>query len=251
MSTVPAQIQHPPAPAFVPSEAEPDYNKFVTEDDKPVDSIYSERQHRLLTDSLCASWQAPGGRPHLAATDVGLFFAVNEPPVAPDVMVSMGVKPPLDPMLKKHRSYYVWLYGKSPDMTLEVVSNLEGGELTDKMEKYARIGVIYYVVWDPQCLLSKTPLQCFVLNGGRYVPCEPWFPQMELGVTTWDGEYDGMSDLWLRFCDRAGQPLPTGVERAKAAEQIAKAAEQTAKAAEQRAADLAAKLRAAGIDPDA
>jgi hypothetical protein len=236
MSTIPAHGQSPITPSFVPAEIELDYDKFITEDDKPVDSIYAERQHRLLVDSLFASWQAPGGRPHLAATDVGLVYAVNEPAVAPDVMISMGVKPPIDGKPKKFRSYFVWLYGKSPKMTLEVVSNLEGGELTSKMEKYARIGVIYYVVWDPECWLSKTPLQCFVLNGGKYVPCEPWFPLMELGVTTWDGDYDGFPDHWLRFCDRAGRPFPTGIERARIAEQ--------------HAAQLAAKLRAAGIDPD-
>ncbi len=244
MSTLPTHIQPPPTPPFVPAEVEPDYDKFITEDDKPVDSIYSERQHRLLTDSLHASWQAPGGRPHLAWTDVGLFYAVDEPPVAPDVMVSMGVLPRADLASKKGRSYYVWLYGKSPDMTIEVVSNDEGSELTDKVEKYARIGVIYYVVWDPEGWLSDTPLQCFVLNGGKYVRSEPWFPLMELGVTTWDGEYDGYVRHWLRFCDRSGRVLPTGLERALAAEQVAKDAMQ-------RAADLAAKLRAAGIDPDA
>src|SRR5580658_9240118 len=65
-----------------------------------------------------------------------------------------------------------------------------------------------------------------VLNGGKYVSCEPWFPLMELGVTTWDGDYDGYPGQWLRFCDRSGRPLPTGIERAETAEQAVKAAEQ-------------------------
>jgi len=75
-----------------------------------------------------------------------------------------------------------------------------------------------------------------VLNGGIYAPCEPWFPKMELGVATWDGEYDGMPGHWLRWCDQEGKILPTGLERATAGEQ--------------RAAILAEKLRTLGIDPD-
>lgn len=236
MSIISTNAEVNPSSPFVPAEAEPDYDSLITEDDKPGDSIYSERQHRLLTDSLSASWHPPNGQPHLAVTDVGLFYAVNEPPLVPDVMVSVGVSPPVDPKPKKNRSYFVWLYGKSPDMTLEVVSNLEGGELTDKMDKYARIGVTYYVVWDPQCLLSKTPLHCYVLNGGVYEKSEPWFPLMKLGVTTWEGEYDGMPGHWLRWCDQQGKVLPTGIERATAGEQ--------------KAAKLAEKLRAMGIDPD-
>jgi Uma2 family endonuclease len=238
-----AQSQAASVPPFALAEVEPDYDRFITEDEKPVDSIYSERQHRLLTDALCASWSAPQGQPHLAATDVGLFYSVHEPAIAPDVMLSTGVAPPSEWTGKKNRSYFTWLMGKCPDLTVEVVSNQEGGELTEKKGKYAHIGIPYYVVWDPALLLSKTPLSCFVLKGKKYDPCEPWFPDLELGVTEWDGEYDGMTCRWLRFCDQAGHVLPTGIERAKIAEQ-------RAESAEQRAALLAEKLRALGVEPD-
>ncbi len=62
-----------PADSNAPLDVEIDYDKFITEDDAPVDSIYAERQHRLLLDSLAASWSAPGGQPHVAFTDVGVF----------------------------------------------------------------------------------------------------------------------------------------------------------------------------------
>jgi Putative restriction endonuclease len=138
---------------------------------------------------------------------------------------------------KENRSYFIWRFGKPPDGIVEVVSNLEGGELTTKFERYARIRVPYYIVWDPYCFLAKQTLHCFELNGTKYTPCDPWFPDLELGVTTWTGEYDGVSGIWLRWCDQQGKVLPTGMERAAAAEH--------------RAALLAQKLRAAGIDPDA
>ena len=73
----------------------------------------------------------------------------------------------------------------------------------------------------------------------RFVPCERWFPDLELGVTTWDGEYDGISGRWLRWCDQQGELLATGIERGIQAD-----------LASQRAAKLADKLRELGIDPD-
>jgi hypothetical protein len=94
MSIIPANQDSAQLPLFAPPESLPDYDSLITEDDKAVDSIYAERQHRLLTDSLAASWQPPGGRPHFAATDVGLFFGDKEPPLVPDVMVSLDVSAP-------------------------------------------------------------------------------------------------------------------------------------------------------------
>ena len=239
MSTVPAQIPSLPASPYLAPEDEIDYDELITEDDTPVDSWYSERQHRLLTDALHVSWKTPGGRPHLAATDVGLFFAVNQPPLSPDVMVSLDVTAPANPLEKPNHSYYIWKFGKPPDAIVEVVSNREGGELTTKLAAYARIHIPFYIVWDPYGHLGDQALHCFRLDGMRFVPCEPWFPDLELGVTTWDGEYDGFSGRWLRWCDQQGELLATGIERAVEAD-----------IAVQRAAKLAQKLRELGIDPD-
>lgn len=216
---------------FFGPECIPDYDKLVTEDEKPVDNLYSERQHLLLTQSLIDSWPGPGeGRPRYIATNVGLFYAVNEPPFAPDVMVSVDVTaPPGDPSLKENRSYFIWKMGKAPEAVVEVVSNVMGGELTTKLKGYARFGVLYYIVWDPFQFLGEKKLHCFVLERGKYVHCEPWFPVLELGVTTWDGVYGDMNAVFLRWCDQQGRVVPTGAERAE---------------------KLAAKLRAMGIDPD-
>ena len=38
---------------------EPDISGIITEDDEPVDNIFSEKQQRLLTESLNSSWR-PG-----------------------------------------------------------------------------------------------------------------------------------------------------------------------------------------------
>src|SRR5713101_1725541 len=45
----------------------PNLDELITEDDVPVDSIFAEKQQRLLTEPLYSSWPGPGvGRCFLA-----------------------------------------------------------------------------------------------------------------------------------------------------------------------------------------
>lgn len=44
---------------------------------------------------------------------------------------------------KRQRSYFVWEFGKAPELALEIVSNREGDELGRKRYLYARIEVLY------------------------------------------------------------------------------------------------------------
>ena len=123
---------------------------MVTEDDTPVDNWFSEKQRRLLVDPLYASWQGPGeGRPFVAASDVGVFRSPLEPPLVPDAFVSLDVLHPQDWWEKPNRVYAIWQYMKPPDIVIEVVSNREGGETGEKMDRYASFGVPCYVVFDP------------------------------------------------------------------------------------------------------
>jgi hypothetical protein len=95
-----------------------------------------------------------------------------------------------------------------------------------------------YIVYDPGQQTGGEPLRVYALERGRLVRTdETWFDDIGLGVTLWRGEYQGCEDTWLRWCNRDGAVIPTGEERAE-----------TERA---RAERLAAKLRAAGIDPDA
>ena len=134
--------------AFGPLSPEqwPQVDHLVTEDDTPVDNIYFEEQQRLLTESLYASWQ---GQRFLALANVGLFYSITEPPLVPDVLLSLDVQAPDDLWKKSHRSYFVWVYGKPPDVVIEVVSNRKSGEADSKLRGYARLGIAYYAIADP------------------------------------------------------------------------------------------------------
>ncbi len=226
--TAPSPVMLTPSPA---SSIFPDVEKLVTEDDTPVDNIASAKQQRLLVETLYSSWGRPAGSGlFLADANVGLFFARHEPPLVPDVFLRLDVQPPEEWWSKEHCSYFFWEYGGPPDLVVEIVSNTEGGEDTRKLRDYARIKVQYYVIYDPSHQLGEETLRAFELRGRAYAPIDPdWLPDIELGLTLWQGTFEGSSAEWLRWRDRSGQVIPTGAERAER---------------------LAARLRALGVDPD-
>jgi Uma2 family endonuclease len=219
-----------PAPPIIPC-----LDSIITEDDTPVDNVFSEKQQRLLTEPLFSSWDA--GRKFVAMANVGLFYTVRQPPLVPDALLSLDVQVPDDMLAKEHRSYFVWEYGKAPEAVVEIVSNTEGGETTQKMVKYAQIGIVYYAIYDPALNVQSDPLRVFVLREGSYAPCSPeWLPVLGLGLTLWQGQFENCEAEWLRWCDRQGRVIPTGAESAEH-ERV-------------RADRLAARLRELGVNPD-
>jgi Uma2 family endonuclease len=214
-----------------------DYDQFVTEDDAPVDNFFSEKQQRLLTEPLYSARMAERlGRPLLAAANVGVFYGEGQPAIVPDALVSLDVELAADLWPKPNRSYFIWRFGKPPDAVVEIVSNREGGELARKRERYAQLGVAYYVVFDPQRLLGEEILQCYELRGRTYAPCAGgWLEDIGLGVRLWEGEYEGVRTVWLRWCDREGNVIPTGAELAEAERQRAEEEQRRAEAERARA----------------
>ena len=220
----------------LPPEARPRHDHLITEDDAPVDNWFAAAQYRLLVEPLYASWSGPpteDGK-FIVDANVGLFNTDKEPkpPVVPDVMLALGVEFPEDLQQKEHRSYFIWLFGKPPDVVVELVSNTTGGEDTWKPKHYAKIKVPYYIIFDPWEYLKKGVLRVGELARGKYKAMrEPyWLPDVGLGLKLWEGAYDGRKAAWLRWSDRNGKLIPTGQEKAER---------------------LAAKLRELGVDPEA
>src|SRR5205823_5470084 len=136
--------------------------------------------------------------------NVGLFAEDKNPAFVPDFLLSLDVRPVEGNIRdKENHSYYVWLFGKPPDLILEIVSDRRGGEATHTMRAYARMGVPFYVIYDPDNHLSHDVLRAFGLNRGKYEPIDPtWFPELRLGLKFWDGEFQGYRSTWLRWCDK-------------------------------------------------
>jgi Uma2 family endonuclease len=260
-----------------------DLTNIEIEDGLPVDNILSEKEMRLLTESLYTSWRplkAGEPRPFAALSNVGLFSIYGEPPIVPDVMVSLDVVLSPETHEKEDLSYFLWVVGKPPDIVIEIVSNKIGGEDTTKLEKCAAMGVAYYAIYDPAHHLSKRSLRVFERHANSYIEIlDPtWLPFLGLGLTIWKGTYEGSEGVWLRWLDEEKRVVPTGLEAADAArsqaqeamaeaqtarkaeqsareaEQSAREAEQSAREAEQRSLEkarrMAEKLRSLGLDPE-
>ena len=233
---------------------------LVTEDDTPSDSMFAVQQRNLLVGSLKTSWQGPGnGRPFIASANVGVFRTPGEPPLVPDVFLSLDVVRPEDIWSKEGRSYFIWHYEKPPDVVIEVVTNTVDGETDVKMERYAHFGVPYYVIFDDLEQVQAGKLRAYELSATSvYVERSPDFlPAVGLGLRLWRGVFEGDEGIWLRWYDAAGDLILTGEERADLArdrtEQVSSRAEQERSRAEQersRAERLAAQLRAHGISPE-
>ncbi len=248
----------------------PDVSHVVTEDDEPVDNFPSEKQQRLLVEPLYAGWEGPrlaeSGelRSFIAAANVGIFATPRSEPLVPDVFISLDVTLHPDLWAKEHRTYFFWEMGKPPDVVIEIVSNKEGGEVDRKLRGYARMRVPYYVVYDPAHQLGPQTLRAWEMRGDLYIAIEPEFPSLALRLAEWNGSYEGMSQSWLRWVHEDGTFVPTGAERALAAEARTATAEARTVTAEartmtaearalaekQRADRLTERLRSLGIDPD-
>jgi Uma2 family endonuclease len=215
-------LPSPVAPGLAAQpEYEPSYDDLATEDHKPVERILIEKLYRLLTHQLYASWAGPGaGRPFLVLANVGWFYKEKTPAVAPDCLLSLDVACPRDLHAQQGRSYYQWNMGKPPDVLIEVVSDKLGGEDSFKRDLYARQGVPYYAIYDPEHHLSQETLRTFELSGGVYraAPAGPW-PTVGLGLRLWRGAFEGHEDEWLRWCGADGEIIPTAEERARRAEE--------------------------------
>lgn len=93
------------------------------------------------------------------------------------------------------------------------------------------------ILFDPNQQLGEKVLRIYELRGTRYFETsEIWLEQVGLGVTLWEGEFEGRQDHWLRWCYQDENVLSTGDERAEQERQ--------------RAQILADRLRAMGVDPD-
>jgi Uma2 family endonuclease len=217
-----------------------DIRHLVIEDDTPVDNFQSAQQQRLLVEPLYSSEALP--RPFLADANVGLFYKLDGDPIVPDAMLSLGVQRPEDYSEKRDRSYFVWEFGKVPDVCIEVVSNQEGNELIldwaaqrlgktqSKKEVYAQIGVPYYVVFDPLKNIQDSDrmngafLRMWTISPVGYQELTPaegltqvgqsvWLEGVGIGLALWEGQFEeDITRLWLRWCDRDGNVILTGAE---------------------------------------
>jgi hypothetical protein len=131
--------------------------------------------------------------------------------------------------------------GVPPILALEMVSQTPGGEYGPKMKIYAKLGVLYYVIYNPNFWRRDRhlPFEVYKLVGKDYQlqRGEPfWMPEIGLGLGRCTLPTDPIDREALGWFDQQGQRYLTPSELAEREQQ--------------RAERLADKLRELGVDPD-
>ncbi|MEB3216483.1 MAG: Uma2 family endonuclease [Nostocales cyanobacterium 94392] len=213
----------------------PSADELPDSDETPVDNELQELIPGLLKSILLILWAER--MDWLFAIDMGIYLDPDEPAIVPDAFLCLGVERVYDEELRP--SYVLWDENVVPILTLEIVSQNYRKEYTKKLEDYAQMGVLYYVIYSSR-RRRKPRLEVHKLINGKYQlqPGNPvWLPEISLGIGSERGNYSGVTREWLYWYNEAGKRYLTPQE------QIQQQA--------QRARLLAEKLRELGVDPDA
>ncbi len=246
----------------------PPSSELPDSDDIPVDNEDQNWIPNVLLILLKSMWgDLPGAtlrerHDWFFGVDMGIYHTTGKNvrvPVVPDGFLSLGVISRKNN--KSRRSYVLWEEDNIPPiLTLEVVSWTPGGEYDDKKAIYAKLGVLYYVIYNPEFWRrdGHQPLEIYKLVNNSYQLQigEPfWMPEIGLGigrcpeiftdsleeVLSW---FDDKGDRYLRSEEKAIQAQ----QRADQAVEDVSQAEQKAAQAQAKADRLLAKLQELGID---
>jgi Uma2 family endonuclease len=182
--------------------------------------------------------------------DMGVYHATGKNvrvPVVPDGFLSVGVVGRKNN--KSRRSYVLWEEDDIPPiLALEVVSWSPGGEYDDKKAIYAKLGVLYYVIYNPEFWRrdGHQPLEIYKLIGDSYhlQAGEPfWMPEIGLGIGRCPEIFTDSLEEVLSWFDERG-------DRYLRSEEKAAQAQERADSLKMLSDRLLAKLQELGIDPN-
>jgi Uma2 family endonuclease len=224
----------------LPSSAE-----LLGSDDTPVDNEDQNLLPNLLLLLLTHLWA--DRMDWYFGVDMAIYHTAGlnpRVPVVPDAFLSLGVERKKGG--KSRRSYVVWEEQDIPPiMVLEMVSHQPGDEYEGKMALYARLGVLYYVIYNPEFWQRDRhqPFEIYKLKDGIYrlQIGEPyWMPEVGLGIGRYQAQVGGLPQEILTWYDAQGN------RHLSAEEQERQRTEQERRARER----LEAYLRSQGIDPN-
>ena len=233
-------------------------------DDKPVDNEDQNLLPNLLLLLLNSLWAKR--MDWFFGVDMAVYYDVDNPrvPIVPDAFLSLGVARKKDG--ESRLSYSVWNDGAVPTMALEMVSHKPGGEYEEKPAIYQKMGVLYYVVYNPKYWRrdQHEPFEVYRLESGQYrlQGSEPfWMPEVGLGIGRHQGEVGGLAQEILTWYDESGKRHFSGEEQAllqaererlRAADAEMRAEQERLRAEQERSRrkQLEDLLRSQGFDPD-
>ncbi len=226
----------------------PTSDELPSSDETPVDNEDQNFVPNVLLFLLEYIWK--NREDWFFAVDMGVYHTTGlnpRVPVIPDGFLSLGIE------RRKgggsRNSYVTWEeQDVVPILTLEVVFQTPGGEYDQKLEIYAKLGVQYYVIYNPRFWRrdGHLPLEVYKLVDGVYQLQigEPfWMPEIGLGIGRCVLPSDPLEREVLSWFDEQGDRHLTTDEQA---DQERYRAEQEKIQRER----LEAFLRSQGFDPD-
>ncbi len=240
----------------------PPSSELLDSDDIPVDNEDQNWIPNVLLMLLKNIWS--NRTDWFFGVDMGVYHATSinaRVPIVPDGFLSLGVERRKNN--KSRRSYVVWEERDVPPiLALEVVSWTPGGEYDDKQAIYAKLGVLYYIIYNPEFWRrdGHQPLEIYKLVGDSYQLQigEPfWMPEIGLGIGRCPEIFSGSQEEVLSWFNERGDRYLRAEEKeiqskleATQAKADAFQARTEADRAKQRAEKLLAKLQELGIDAD-
>lgn len=240
----------------------PTTSELPCSDDIPVDNEDQNLLPNILLFLLQSIWQER--MDWYFGVDMAIYHTTGvspQVPVVPDAFLSLDVERKKDG--KSRRSYATWEENdRLPLFVLEMVSQTPGGEYDRKLELYQNLGVLYYLVYNPEYWRRdrQQPFEIYKLVEGSYQLQigEPyWLKEIGLGIGRVRGVFNGIEQEQLAWFDRNGLRYLTDGERVnlelERAEMEADRADSEAKRANleaKRAEKLAEYLRSIGVDPN-
>jgi len=252
---------------YNPLQYLPRAEELPDSDDTPVDNELQILIPILLRAILALNWAER--RDWFFGVNMGVYYEPDKSAIVPDGFLSLGLERYKAPG-KLRLSYVIWQENNIvPQWVLEVVSKTPGNEYDDKMTKYAQIGVLYYVIYNPDYWKrdQHDPFEVYRLVNSSYerqTENPVWMPEIELGIGCEVSTHEGYTREWLYWYDQQGNRLPAPAnvieqeqQRADMAEQRAEQEQQRADIAEQQLEherqlreELLNKLRERGINLD-
>ena len=230
----------------------PNSDELPDSDDTPVDNEDQNFVPNLLLFLLEYIWKNRDD--WYFGVDMGIYHTTDASPrvpLIPDGFLSLGVERRKNSGSRS--SYVMWEEDyTAPTLTLEVVSQAYGDEYEKKLDIYRKLGVKYYVIYNPKFWRrdGHLPFEVYQLVDGDYQLQigEPlWLPEIGLGIGRCVLPSDRFRREVLSWFDERGQRYLTTEEQADLESQRANLEQQRADAAQKQVELLLAKLRSLGI----
>ena len=233
-----------------PLSSLPNTTELPCSDDTPVDNEEQNLLPNLLLLALISLWAER--MDWYFGVDMAVYHTTGvspNVPVVPDAFLSIGVERRKASREGRGRlSYAVWEEGVVPLLAIEIVSQTPGKEYDEKLEIYRRLGVLYYVIYNPWYWERDRhqPFEVYKLEGGEYRQQigEPfWMPEAGLSIGRARQLVGGVEMEVLLWHDEQGRAYPLPEEEVRELRL-------QRNEAQQRAERLAEYVRSLGLDPD-